>query len=145
MKIVEFTEKNHKIIYFIAMIAIGIWIAYIKGWILADFKFVSAKDAVILIKSGKYPTLDVREKKEWNRGHIKGSILIPVAELKSRVNELQKYKGKEIIVYCKSGNRSIKAGRFLVKQGFKPINVKSGILGMLVEGSKKYPEIFESK
>ena len=144
MGLKEFGEKNYKIVYFIAMIAVGLWVAYIKGWILADFKFVSAKEGIFLIKSKKYPILDVREKKEWQKGHIKGAILIPLEELKSRVNELKKYKNKEIIIYSKSGTKSITAGRFLVKKGYKPINIKSGILGLAIEGAQKYPTLFES-
>ena len=143
MAIKESIEKNYKIIYFIAMAAIALWVAYIKGWILADFKFVSAKDGIELIKSGKYPILDVRDKKQWQKGHIKGAILIPINELKNRVNELKKYKDKEIIIYSKSGREGINAGRFLAKEGFKPINIKSGILGLAIEGGKKYPELFE--
>jgi rhodanese-related sulfurtransferase len=124
------------------MLLVGTWIAYSKGWILADFKFVTAKEGARLIANTKSLVLDVRTKKEWNKGHINGAKLIPLSELKSRVGELKEYKGKEIIVYSRSGSKSITAGRFLVKEGFKPINVKSGIIGLAIEGGKKYPKLF---
>ncbi len=145
MKIGDFFEKNYKIISLVAMIGVGVWVAYIKGWILADFKAISAKEGVELIKSAKYPILDVRSKKEWQKGHIKGAILIPIDELKDRLNELKMYHNREIIVYSKSGREGINACRLLKKRGFKPINIKSGILGLAIEGGKKYPEIFTTK
>jgi len=40
-------------------------------------------------------------------------------------------KDKRIIVYCRSGNRSIKASRILEDHGFRPINVKSGIIDLI--------------
>ena len=126
------------------MLGVALWMAYIKGWILANFKFVTAREGIELIKSGKYPILDVRELDEYKKGHIKSAILIPLDELENRLDELKKYKNREIIVYCKSGNRSITAGRILKKYGYKPINIKSGILGLAIEGGKKYPYLFES-
>ena len=139
----ELNEKRYKVVSFIAMIGVGIWIAYIKGWIFADFKSVSAKEGIELIKDNRYPILDVRDKKEWSKGHIKGAVLIPFKELKKRVYELNKYKNRELLVYSKTGREGIEASRFLVKKGIKPINIKSGILGLAIEGGKKYPQLFK--
>ena len=73
--------------------------------------------------------LDVRTPPELNGplGHIKGVINIPVQVLDQRLNELNKYKGKEIIVICRSGNRSKVATNILRENGFNAINVLGGM------------------
>jgi adenylyltransferase/sulfurtransferase len=53
--------------------------------------------------------------------------LIPVHELASRLNEIEKYKDKTIILYCRSGNRSGKATTLLNNAGFDAINLLGGM------------------
>lgn len=71
--------------------------------------------------------LDVRTDPERKKGHIKGSVHIPLNQLRQRQQELEKYKSKEIVCYCKSGNRSLNAAVFLQKHGFNASNLKGGI------------------
>ena len=71
--------------------------------------------------------LDVRTDPERKRGHIKGSVHIPLNQLRKREQELEKYKGKEIVCYCRSGSRSLNAAVFLHKKGFNVSNLKGGI------------------
>ncbi len=72
--------------------------------------------------------LDVREVFEHQSQKIPGSTLIPLGELPQRLSELEKYRGKEIIVYCRSGSRSMSACKFLQSQGFNAINLSGGII-----------------
>ncbi|HZW39439.1 MAG TPA: rhodanese-like domain-containing protein [Ignavibacteriaceae bacterium] len=85
-----------------------------------------AKEQIKLNKN--VVVLDVRIEGERRAGFIKGSINIPVQELRSRVNELEKFKKNEIIVYCRSGNRSLNAASYLSKKGFNVANLKGGYL-----------------
>jgi rhodanese-related sulfurtransferase len=71
--------------------------------------------------------LDVRTDPERKRGHIKGSVHIPLNQLRKRQQELERYRNKEIVCYCRSGNRSINAAVFLQKYGFNASNLKGGI------------------
>ncbi len=71
--------------------------------------------------------LDVRTGDERSRRHIKGSIHIPLHELRNRIAELEKFKEKEIICYCQSGSRSASAAMLLKKNGFKVANLSGGI------------------
>lgn len=73
--------------------------------------------------------LDVRTPPEFAGplGHIGGAILIPVQELQARVGELDKHKDSEIIVICRSGNRSRTASEILLRHGFKATNVLGGM------------------
>ena len=73
--------------------------------------------------------LDVREDSEYQSGHIKDSIHIPLSALKSRMSELDKYKQKNIILGCRSGSRSGRACGMLKKNGFEKVhNLRGGVL-----------------
>ncbi len=74
--------------------------------------------------------VDVREQNEYDMARIPGSVLVPLSQLPNQFHELDKYKGKEIVVHCKSGMRSQKAIAFLKQQGFDHlVNMAGGILG----------------
>jgi rhodanese-related sulfurtransferase len=71
--------------------------------------------------------LDVREVFEYDIAHIDGE-LIPLGELKNRLFEIEEYKDKEVVVYCRTGARSADAVNFLKSEGFKsPRNLIGGI------------------
>ena len=72
--------------------------------------------------------LDVRTASERKQQHIKGSLHIPLQEIDRRAGELEKYRDKEIICYCRSGNRSVNAAAKLKKKGFNSANMKGGII-----------------
>lgn len=74
--------------------------------------------------------LDVRTEEEFmsEDGHLANAILIPVQELSRRSAELDSYKDKTIIAYCRSGNRSDKAARVLTTKGFKAFNMEGGMV-----------------
>ncbi|MBK9278517.1 MAG: FAD-dependent oxidoreductase [Candidatus Obscuribacter sp.] len=70
--------------------------------------------------------LDVRSRSEYNRGHIEGSLHIPLPELRSRLAELP--AAKRIVTYCQSGQRSYIAYRLLRQKGFTVQNLSGGYL-----------------
>lgn len=74
--------------------------------------------------------LDVRTSEEYagTMGHIEGSILIPLYELEDRLAELDEYQNREIIVVCRSGNRSGIATQILVENGYKALNMAGGMI-----------------
>lgn len=78
--------------------------------------------------------LDVRTPQENSTERIANTMLIPVQELESRINELQKYKAKKIIVYCRSGHRSGIATETLRKNGFNAVSMAGGINQWKAEG-----------
>jgi len=75
-----------------------------------------------------FKLLDVREAHEREQFNIGGSF-IPLGALMSRIGELEAHKEDEVIVYCRSGNRSGLAKEFLERAGFK--NVRNLLGGML--------------
>ncbi len=71
--------------------------------------------------------LDVQTDSEYRSHHIKGAIHIPLQALRRRVEELHKYRNREIICYCRSGSRSLTAALQLHKVGFTAANMKGGL------------------
>ena len=71
--------------------------------------------------------LDVRTQGERSGRHIKGSLHIPLQQLRRRIDDLKKHKNQEIICYCQSGNRSLIAAGMLHKLGFNAAHMKGGI------------------
>ncbi|POY35696.1 sulfurtransferase [Flavobacterium alvei] len=72
-----------------------------------------------LIKNGAI-ILDVRSKREYNGGHIKGSINISVDTLRNNLGKL-KDKNQPIITCCASGMRSASAKSILTANGFTQV------------------------
>ncbi len=70
--------------------------------------------------------LDVRTPSEHAAQAISGSHLIPLQELGWRLQELP--RDKEIVVYCRVGNRSVYASLYLARQGYKVKNLEGGIV-----------------
>ena len=96
-----------------------------------NVKNVSGDEAASLIKDTKdLVILDVRSEGEFRTGHISGSKLMPVGEIASRITELEKFRGKPILVHCASGGRSPKAVNVLLKNKFEPIyHMNQGLSG----------------
>ena len=84
----------------------------------------------MIITDSSVVHLDVRTPGEYagELGHLEGAILIPVQELAARVGELDAIKGKEILVYCRSGRRSLIASDILQQNGHCAINVEGGMV-----------------
>jgi len=79
--------------------------------------------------------LDVRRVDEFNTNHLYNATHIPVAELGGRLAELASYNDTEIIVYCRSGSRSLQASDILVANNFSKIfNMEDGITAWIAAG-----------
>ena len=100
------------------------------------FTDVSAEEFKKLMKGNNVIILDVRTPEEYEKdGHIKGANLIPVQLFKYIY--LPGLRDKTVLVYCRSGNRSVSASRMLEQMGIKKVyNLKGGILEWK---SKKLP------
>lgn len=87
---------------------------------------LSTAEAVNLINRSHALVLDVREDTEFASGHIVDAKHIPLAKLAERLNELNKYKDKPILVNCQRGMRSAKACEILREAEFKQVNNLQG-------------------
>jgi len=95
---------------------------------LENFHSVDANSLSKELKNDdKIFLLDVREKSEYKIDHIKGAVLIPLGSLPDHINEIP--KDEKVVVYCRSGNRSSMAVRYLIDHGFTNIiNLTGGMM-----------------
>lgn len=82
--------------------------------------------------------IDVRTKKERDKGHIEGSMHIPISELRERLAEIP--KDKNIVVYCQSGQRSYLAYRILKQLEYTVRSLSGGYLTWSAGNSLKEPQ-----
>jgi sulfur-carrier protein adenylyltransferase/sulfurtransferase len=76
----------------------------------------------------KVVLLDIREPHELAICTLANTAHIPMGDLMERLSELEKYRSQDIVVYCRSGNRSDSCAEFLRDQGFSGLNLTGGIL-----------------
>jgi rhodanese-related sulfurtransferase len=85
---------------------------------------ISAQEAYQKYQQGVF-LLDVREPEEWNEYHVPNTTLIPLGNLPSRLAELP--KDREIVVVCRSGNRSQEGRDILLQAGFNATSMAGGL------------------
>ena len=82
-------------------------------------------EAVLALPPAEQPfLLDVRTAQEFQSGTMPGATLIPVDELRVRLNELP--RDREIAVFCQVGQRGYLATRILLQNGFRVANLRGG-------------------
>ncbi|NOQ65301.1 MAG: pyridine nucleotide-disulfide oxidoreductase [Methyloprofundus sp.] len=92
------------------------------------FKQVSMSEVRGLVEQGAY-ILDVREMPEYELGHIKKANIIPLSQLRDRIEEIP--RGVPIYVHCRSGQRSYNAVLTLQAKGYTQVfNISGGFLGV---------------
>ena len=120
---------------------------------------LSATEAVLMLNRGKPLILDVRDTAEFAAGHIQGAKNIPVAELATRLKEIEKFKDKPVLVHCQKGLRARTACNILKAQQFSQLNNLDGGLDKWIEtklplvkelvkaptNAKLKPQVIESK
>ena len=87
---------------------------------------VTPQQAIMLINRKDAVVIDVREKKEFDTGHVVDSLNIPLAKLKQRITELKKYKNKPLLVVCKLGQHSGEAAKIVQEAGYEEVFRLSG-------------------
>lgn len=81
------------------------------------------------IKADSVQLLDVRTPEEYADGHIDGAVNINVQSDDFRDMAVRKLsKDSTVLVYCRSGRRSLTAAEILTELGYKVINLKGGII-----------------
>jgi len=98
-------------------------------------KRASVLQATQLINRGKTTILDVRQPAEFANGHVRDAKNIPLADLSSRIGELDKSKTRTLIVVCQQGARGDKAVKQLQAAGFEDVfNLDGGLAAWQAAG-----------
>lgn len=92
-------------------------------------KDIGPMEATRLLNQQDAVFVDTRSDAEYKEGHILNALHIPLGDLERRIGELDKYRDRPVIAYCRSGHRSASAGGKLKKQGFETVfNLGGGIM-----------------
>lgn len=89
---------------------------------------ISAAQATQMINKQDAAVLDIRDKKEFETGHLANAINIPYASLAERMSELESSKEHPIVLVCKSGQSVGMAGKTLKQKGFQVFRLSGGML-----------------
>ena len=110
----------------------------LSGKLPAD---MSLDEAYALYPDGAF-FLDVREVEEWDAGHVPDTTNIPLSELENRLNELP--TDQDIVVICRSGNRSTIGRDILLEAGFKNVtSMQDGVREWKASGYPFEGEVLE--
>lgn len=116
-----------------------IGLAALVGFLLVNMLFGGngdkGADIPSLLKKGAL-VVDTRTPGEYSNGHVKGAINIPYDIISRAIDQHETDKSKSIIVYCRSGNRSSHAKRYLIEAGYTNV-VDAGSIGNMQKQIKK--------
>lgn len=116
-------------IFFYALLTLIVIYIVRKVLLYRSIKNYSPVELAEKLKKDKNVVLlDVRTPMERKQDYIRGSFHIPLYDLTKNQKELLKFKDKEIICYCRTGNRSLTAASKLRKLGYNSANLKGGII-----------------
>jgi rhodanese-related sulfurtransferase len=114
----------------VALIAvIGLLVFHTTKSNLPNGSTISSQELKQAIDSqAKVTIVDVRTMEEYNAGHIKNSMLLPLDTLASKVAEALPDKSQTLYIYCRTGIRSAQAVSFLLQMGYTNVHsLKGGI------------------
>ena len=75
---------------------------------------------------GECLLLDCRTPEEYATARIEGALLIPMQELSQRVNEIDAWRARQIIVHCHHGVRSLRVTHWLRDRGYENVSSLQG-------------------
>ena len=108
---------------------------YLKPKEKRMYKSLSVEETYERIKTGNIYIVDVRRKDEFQKAHIRNAKNIPINEFTNRLNKIP--KKMDVLVYCETGSRSIRAVRYLEVAGHERIlHMHQGLRGW---NKAKYP------
>jgi molybdopterin/thiamine biosynthesis adenylyltransferase/rhodanese-related sulfurtransferase len=94
--------------------------------IKSEIAEVDASQAREVIATDDVAVVDVRERDEWEEGHIPDAVHIPRGHLESRIEGTVPDHSQTVIVYCASGNRSAFAAKTLEDLGYESVSSLAG-------------------
>jgi len=94
-----------------------------------EYRRISADEAKKMLDANpKAILVDVRTEGEYKDGHIKGAILLPLADIQAKAAEVLPDKNALILVYCRSGQRATSAANQLIAMGYTNVYNMGGII-----------------
>lgn len=114
-------------------ILVSIFLALLVAFVINEGKrggaAISPTNLVTLVNRQGAVIVDIRDGKEFSNGHIAGAVSMPFSSFDSRVEELESFKDKPIVLVCKIGQHSGTIGRRLKAQGYENVRRLAGGMG----------------
>jgi len=127
-QLVEFTGNHPLLISAFLGVSGLLAVTELRGR-LSGIKQVGVVEATQLSNRDNAVFLDIREEADYRAGHIPDAVHIPLKQLATKNSELETYRNRPIIAYCRSGNQSRAAASLLKKSGFETVyNLSGGIV-----------------
>lgn len=121
----------------IIIVGIGVFIFNNNRESDTQYVKISVKEAKEIIDTERnIIILDVRREDEYQTGHIEDVVCIPNEVISNQAESLLPDKEQEILVYCRSGNRSRQAANKLLDLGFTNVKDFGGIIDWPYEITK---------
>lgn len=89
------------------------------------FEQISINDILYVAKEKRGIIIDLRSEDEYEKGHIKGAINVPMEEIQEKGFPFS--KKRTFLLYCEYGTRSMRVARLLYEQGYHVINTVGGM------------------
>ncbi len=123
-QIIEFIG-NHPLLCVALVVILGLLVSNELRLRLSKVKQVEPGEATQLLNHANAIMVDMRNDKDYRDGHIINAVHAPP---EGAVGKLDKFRGRPLIVYCRSGQQSVRLAGELVKQGHEDVyNLKGGI------------------
>ena len=111
---------------------VGVWFVFLMAFFWDNAQrsgqTVSTTQATQMINKQNALVLDIRDKKEFNEGHLADALNIPYGSLADRMSELESQKERPIILVCKSGQTVGIAGKTLKQKGYQVFRMSGGMM-----------------
>ena len=114
----DFSINDYFLIFII--ITSGLLLLFPRA-LSGGIKIINIKNAVLLMNRQSCMIIDVRNEEKFNMGHIPNAINMPINKLPEMIDKIRKESQKTILVYCGSGNSSVKATRLLNQNKFESV------------------------
>jgi sulfur-carrier protein adenylyltransferase/sulfurtransferase len=92
----------------------------------AEIEEIDASAARERLEADDVAVVDVRERDEWEEGHIPGAVHVPRGSLESRIENVAPDRSCPVVVYCASGARSAFAAKTLAELGYEDVASLAG-------------------
>ncbi len=124
-QIIEFVGNN-PLLFFAFFMTLGM-LVYTEYMRLSSANTaLSPYDTTQKMNAGDSIFLDVRDDNEFKSGHLLNALSMPVSKFGERMHEIEKFKEKDIVIYCDNGMRTSRAVAKLKKSGFSKLFTLSG-------------------
>jgi rhodanese-related sulfurtransferase len=125
---VNFIQQNIWLVL-VALVSGGVLVWPLISRRLSGAAEVGAMEAVQMMNRKDAVLVDLREPAEFGAGHAPHARNIPQGQLEARIGQLEKSKGKPIILVCQTGGKSHAAAARFKKAGFGEVVVLAGGMG----------------